>query len=62
MDDVEKMIIEQVKILYDGVIVLLCGNFIDYKGDDCYVFCDKFGEINVIIFFVVFDGWEVQLD
>lgn len=56
IDDVKKMIVDFVKIMYDGVLVLLCGNLIFYKGEDCYVFCDKSGEINVVIFVVVFDG------
>lgn len=53
------MIVDFVKIMYDGVSVLLRGNLIFYKGEDRYVFRDKSGEINVVIFAVVFDGREV---
>lgn len=62
IDDVKKMIVDFVKIMYDGVSVLLRGNLIFYKGEDRYVFRDKSGEINVVIFAVVFDGREVQSD
>lgn len=61
-DDAKKMTVDFAKNMHDGALVLLRGNLIFYKGEDCYVFCDKSGEINVVIFAAVFDGREVQLD